>query len=86
MQLLPALSLTRGYVDFLLPNFLALNSSYITKHLIAWPLGNSQFCFLSNLDVSTLSQETTRFSGKQNRHPKGPVTKCILFLAIIHVV
>jgi len=34
-----------------LPYNFALNSNYITNHLITGPLGNNQFCFPSNLDV-----------------------------------
>ena len=53
-------------------NFAFVLFCYITNHLMAGPLGNSEFCFprISNFEIL----------GKQNSLlPSGPVIKCLLF-------
>ena len=53
----------------------------ITKHLMTGPLGNSEFCFPSSLNVPFgFASGNIEVSGKQNSlFPLGPVIKCLLF-------
>lgn len=86
VQLLPAVPLTRGYFDSVLPYYFALNSSFITKHLITGPLGISLFSFPLNLDVSldfTSGKLRDSWVNKTNCFPLGSVIKCIAFLSMV---
>ena len=59
-------------------NLLLFLSSCITNHLMTGPLGNSEFFFPSNLNVSLdLVLRNIEILGKQNSlFPSGPVIKC----------
>ena len=52
---------------------------FITNHLIAGPLGNSEFCFPRiSMFPSTSPRETLRFSGNNSLFRSRPVIKCLL--------